>query len=333
MDRLKQFFSDPWKTSTTILAVVAVALGVVALGPNEQPTGSTTTSTSTPGSSPTDPGVSDGFRGLLAVKIDNAPLARPQVGIGRVPLLVEYMAEGGITRFIAVVDQSAEGLLGPVRSLRPVDADLFPLLAPTIASTGGQPFVIREIDAGGTTRVEPDTTPHFMIAERPQPHHYFVDAAGLVAETPGFNPADPAFPAGSLPGGTSAPSASVSEWGLEFTFENDAYTRLQDAEPFQVMEEVDGPTAPLTHDVLVFLEVGQRSAGYTDGAGSPVFTYDVIGGGGMVALHDGEATRGTWIRRSHAEGFQFFDEAGNPIGLPDGRVYVALLPQGVEVEY
>lgn len=340
MDRLKQFFSDPWKAATTALSlalVVVLAIFFTGDDPVDVDGSSSTTTTKPDDTSTTEPEAPGapgaGLVGLAGVKVDNAPLARPQVGIGAVPLLVEYMTEGGITRFVAVVDASATGVLGPVRSLRPVDADLFPLLAPTLASTGGQSFVIREVDAGGTVRTEPGSLGGFMTANRPPPHDIFVDIESLLAEGPGFNPADPAFPAGSLPGGVSADHATVTEWNLGWSFGDDVYSRTQNGEPFLVQEEIDGDLVELTHDVLLFIQVGQRSAGYTDGAGAPVFTFDVIGGGDMVAFHDGQATAGSWMRRSHAEGYQLFDENGDQVGLPTGRVYVAFLPQGIDVEY
>lgn len=339
VDRIKEFFADPWKATTAGLAAALLVTLVVLIprgdAADDPGAGTTTTTTRAGGSTtPSDPGQQgEGFRGLVAAKIDNAPLARPQVGIGQVPLLVEYMAEGGITRFIAVTDGSFDGIVGPVRSLRPVDADLFPLLSPTLASTGGQSFVIREIDAGGTIRVEPETSAAFMIANRPAPHHYFLSLSTLLEEVPDFNPADPPFPSGTLTGGSSADAVAVPAWDLSWSFEDGVYSRAFGGEPFAVMGEIDGDTVPLTHDVMVFIQVGQRSAGYTDGAGAPVFAYDVIGGGDMVAFHDGQATAGSWVRLSHTGAFQLFDESGNPVGIPDGRVYVAFLPQGVDVEY
>ncbi len=342
MDRLKEFFSDPWKTATVTLSAGVIALLALTLTggdkePDDPSAGGTTTTTSapaqttTPGTATTVPG--PGFRGVVGIKIDNAPDARPQVGLGSAPLLAEYMAEGGITRFVAVVDAGSSGHIGPVRSLRPVDADIFPLFAPSVASTGGQSFVIREIDASGTLRAEPGSSLAFMTAERPSPHNVFIDLTSLLEEVPVFNPADPVLPAGNLPSGTGSQSAAVSEWDLEWRFENDRYTRYQGAEAFQVADRIDGTLAPLSHDVLVFLHVGQRSAGYTDSNGAEVFTYDVIGAGDMVVLHGGQAVMGSWVRRSHAEGYRLIDENGNSFGIPQGTVYIAFLPVGVDVEH
>ncbi|MEX1068679.1 MAG: DUF3048 domain-containing protein [Patescibacteria group bacterium] len=55
----------------------------------------------------------------LAVMIDNHELARPhQFGLQKAVLIYEAVAEGGITRFLAVFHDQAVAKLGPVRSAR-----------------------------------------------------------------------------------------------------------------------------------------------------------------------------------------------------------------------
>lgn len=56
----------------------------------------------------------------IAVMINNAAAARPQTGLNEADMLYEVLAEGGITRLIAIY-QSADVVqkIGPVRSIRP----------------------------------------------------------------------------------------------------------------------------------------------------------------------------------------------------------------------
>jgi hypothetical protein len=62
---------------------------------------------------------------LVAIKIDNDPQARPQVGLQEASLVIEAPVEGGLTRFTAFYEEGSYPVLaGPVRSVRPVDADL-----------------------------------------------------------------------------------------------------------------------------------------------------------------------------------------------------------------
>lgn len=54
----------------------------------------------------------------LAVMIENHPDARPQSGMDKASLVYEAIAEGGITRFMAVYGPNAPEKIGPTRSAR-----------------------------------------------------------------------------------------------------------------------------------------------------------------------------------------------------------------------
>lgn len=61
----------------------------------------------------------------MAVMINNAPAARPQSGLQGADMVYEVLAEGGVTRLIAIYHSGGDGLrIGPVRSIRPYMIDL-----------------------------------------------------------------------------------------------------------------------------------------------------------------------------------------------------------------
>src|SRR5436190_722963 len=60
-------------------------------------------------------------RRIVAVKIDNAPEARPPLGLGQTDMVYEELAEGGLTRFVAMFLQNEPDPVGPVRSARLTD--------------------------------------------------------------------------------------------------------------------------------------------------------------------------------------------------------------------
>ena len=303
----------------------------------EGSTGTTATAegVGTPGTTdpPTDGEGETGTEGIVAVKVDNAPGARPQVGLANVPLLIEYPVEGGITRFVAVLDQSASGLLGPVRSLRPVDSDIVPLVAPILASTGGQPFVVQDVEATGVMMLLPGTSGVFDSLIRQPPHNVFLNLDSLMSSLRGQNPSIGAFPTGVAPSGTPAARIELPFVGTSFVWENDQYSRLLDGQPFEVFGAEGGPAITLTHDTIVVMYVAERSAGYTDSNDVEVSTFDLIGSGDLIVFHSGEAVEGVWLRRSHDTGYEFFDADRSPMGIPTGRTYVAFVPRDSEVSY
>lgn len=346
--------SNRWAVAVVALVVtlailIWLVLGVLGGGSD----GATTTTTITGGdAAPTtaaDGGTSEdtvegddgdlelsgGLSGstFLAVKVDNAPAARPQVGLEAADVLIEVPVEGGITRFSALyTEASAPQLVGPVRSLRPVDADLLTPFAPAVYATGGQRFVVGAVEGAGLPIVTPDDSIAFQTLVRPAPHNVFVSPAADVPADVGES--GPVWETGALPDAESAallvatPGAEAVEW----RFEDGAYVRYVDGEPFEVLDEFDGTTAPLTRDVVVLLVVNQKSAGYTDSAGADVPTFDVIGGGEVVVAHDGQAVRGSWFRASQDDPWLFTTEDGAPLPVPEGRVYLGLIPDEADIE-
>lgn len=60
-----------------------------------------------------------------AVMIDNISSAQPQIGISKADIIYEILAEGGITRMMAIFqDVSGVGKIGSVRSARPYFVDI-----------------------------------------------------------------------------------------------------------------------------------------------------------------------------------------------------------------
>src|SRR5438093_3014474 len=63
-------------------------------------------------------------RTVLAIKVENSIDARPQSGLGAADIVYEELAEGGITRFIALYQSEDSAKIGPVRSARLVDPQI-----------------------------------------------------------------------------------------------------------------------------------------------------------------------------------------------------------------
>lgn len=268
----------------------------------------------------------------LGVIVDNAPAARPLVGIGDSPILVEYPVEGGITRFVAVVSGGSGGLVGPVRSLRPINADIVPALSSAVVSTGGQPFVAQEVTAAGITSVTPDIGFGFVSLGRAAPHDNFIDLDQL-AELFVAESGPSGLPMGQIPSSEAAAvEVTLPFAGVGFVYEEGTgYVRQQDGSPFVVLDRQGGAEAPLAHDTLVVLFAAERSAGYSDSNGAPVSTFDVIGGGDLMVFREGTVVTGSWSRSALEDDYVFRDGDGVSFGLPEGRVYLAIVPRSAEV--
>ncbi len=274
---------------------------------------------------------------VVAVKVDNAPEAGPAIGIQDAELIMEMPVEGGLTRLTAMFFENRPTVIGPIRSVRPVDADLLSPWRPLLVTTGGQSFVYREILAAGVDILDEGTDGLFQRIERREPYH-LVATIPLVAEEAG----EGAPPVSALPfgddelGGASAsgvavPFSGVADVAWTYDSATDQYTRTVNGEPYEIFPEYNADLTGFSTDTVIVLKAAQRSAGYTDAAGSDVPTFDVIGFGDVMVFHGGEVKTGQWLRAAQSDGWFFLDEAGNQFTVPVGRVWMEIVPRYVDV--
>ncbi len=269
-------------------------------------------------------------RPVLAIKIDNAPLALPPLGLDVAEVVIEEEVEGGITRFIALYHDTDPGLVGPVRSGREVDADLLPAFQPIVALSGGAPSVRKLLErAGLTVRSERTRDEGFSRdPDRPAPHNLFADSTALWEldhDLP--QPREPVWDfAKDVPEGGSATVRADLEFspatsaGWSWSADDDEWQRDQNG-----AEHVAENGERIAADNVVIMRVESRPGDRTDSSGARTLTLDVVGEGEAVVLRDGQAFQARWHKGSAEEQVRWLDADGNPLPLRPGRTWVELL--------
>lgn len=84
----------------------------------------------------------------IASVIENSPEARPQSGLTDADLVYETVAEGGITRFLAVFQSRSPKEIGPVRSARPYFNAIANTWGAALLHSGGSKQALSELSAG-----------------------------------------------------------------------------------------------------------------------------------------------------------------------------------------
>lgn len=84
----------------------------------------------------------------LAVVIENSPEARPQSGLSDAEIVYEAVAEGGITRFLAIFQAREPESIGPVRSARPYYNFLANVWGGGLVHSGGSEQALAELSSG-----------------------------------------------------------------------------------------------------------------------------------------------------------------------------------------
>ncbi|OQB05944.1 MAG: putative lipoprotein YerB precursor [bacterium ADurb.Bin212] len=81
----------------------------------------------------------------LAVMVENHVDARPQAGLDKASIVYEAIAEGGITRFMAIFGPKEADKVGPVRSARPYYVDWAMGYNAYYAHVGGNAYALDQI--------------------------------------------------------------------------------------------------------------------------------------------------------------------------------------------
>ena len=141
------------------------------------------------------------------VKIDNAPKARPQIGLNQADVVFEEGVEGGITRFAALFHSEGSKPVGPVRSARTTDIRLISALRhPLFAYSGANATFQRYVHEAPLVDVGFDAYPdrYHRDSARPSPYNLFSETEKLFDLAPDGAVPPPALFAFRSPG--AAPS-------------------------------------------------------------------------------------------------------------------------------
>ena len=269
-------------------------------------------------------------RPALAVKIDNAPRARPQSGLSSADIIFEERVEGNITRFVGLFHSKEPGVVGPVRSARTSDFDILSNLGlPLFANSGANANVLRGIaeapvrDAGATRLAGP----YQRDGSRRAPHNLYVDTDAIWAA---FNATDPppfAFEYlldDEVSTGTTVSGVDVSYGGTRGSFtwdpERELWMRSTDGAPH--IDAATDEQVGVTNVVVQFTEYRPSSADIR----SPEAV--TVGSGEVWVLSRGEVIQGRWERAGPGAPTFFRRNDGRSIRLEPGTTWVALPEPG-----
>ncbi|MFJ7152592.1 DUF3048 domain-containing protein [Streptomyces sp. NPDC100445] len=274
---------------------------------------------------PTAPTAPTGAGPPLAVKIDNAPAARPQTGLETADVVYAEQVEGGLSRLMAVYATRLPRTVGPVRSARESDLELLrQFRRPVLAFSGAQHALLPLIDRAPLRAEPPDEAPgaYHRDTGRAAPHNLYLRPAALLRTAPGTAALTTGFRYGPAPsGGTPAPSRTVRYPAARFTFTWSAARGSWRV----TMDGTPAGTAPAT---VVVQHVRVRTSRYHDALGNHTPYTATVGSGRAEVLRDGRAFEAHWSRPTAAAGTAFTAPDGSRLDFAAGQVWVVFVPAG-----
>ena len=117
----------------------------------------------------------------VAVVIDNLPRARPQSGLTKADLVYETLAEGGVTRLLAVYYHGEASSVGPIRSARPYFIELAGGVNAILVHSGGSPEALELLKNSNFPHLDEFRHPRYFwrISQRRPPHNLYSSISNL----------------------------------------------------------------------------------------------------------------------------------------------------------
>jgi hypothetical protein len=274
-------------------------------------------------------------RPALGVKIGNDPASRPQSGLPDADIVYEEMAEGGITRYLAIFQCHVPAAIGPVRSVRWDDWHVLASYGhPILAFSGGIDQWDAEVaglrwlfDANGS---EGSTVAaYYRTTNREAPWNYYTSGAGLWGMDKNHVPPPPQFLYAKAPPATaklasgatitSFASGSTVQWN--WSSRRHAWLRYVGGEP-----DTDVSGAQLQATNVVIELVATEPGPYAESGTVPDVESLTEGSGKAWVLMGGRVESGTWKCPVYGDVTRFHLADGKIIRLTPGNTWVELVP-------
>lgn len=284
---------------------------------------------------------------VFAVMINNHSAALPQSGVGGADIIYEILAEGGVTRFMALfTDPDDAGEIGPVRSLRPYYLNIMRGYNAIATSAGGSSEADDMVYNLGYNRVNgiAGTGAGYFYRDswrrsnRGYEHSLMITGEDLekAAEAMSFDTTSTerdyglTFDDAPMTGGDAAGKIVVSfrsggkTTTLTYSADDGFYTAYQQNRDFT--DSNTDEKVPFENVLVLFAETS-----VTDNSGH--LSVQTTGEGDGYLARDGKIISIRWSRDSETDHFSYTDESGNAVTFGVGKTYVAVVPTGSPVEY
>lgn len=353
------WFNLPWPpnrievlVSCAVLALVAFS--VIGLVVVRKPQATQTVATVTPVKQPTPakpttvastlsglavaPEVNQ--RPVVGVMIENSQTARPQAGLSDAGVVFEAIAEGGITRFLALFQDKQPTNIGPVRSARPYYVQWNEGFRAAYVHVGGSPAALQDIKNWNVQDINQfyNAGAFHRVSDKPSPHNLYSNVADLAtlagqkgykSEFSGFTRKD-ASPA-KQPSATSINlNISSALYNVQYSYDGttNTYARAEGGAP-----HIDSNTGKQLAPSVVVAMVVPMSPGEKTSQGGSYSDYNPIGSGTAYIFQDGAVTIGNWTKAANTSQISFTDANGAVVKLNPGQTWISAVTANAKVTY
>ncbi|HWB38768.1 MAG TPA: DUF3048 domain-containing protein [Candidatus Saccharimonadales bacterium] len=268
-------------------------------------------------------------RPVTAVMIENSLDARPQSGLSQAGVVFEAVAEGGVTRFVALFQDASNVNVGPVRSARPYYIDWMSGFDASYAHVGGSPNALADIRNWNVKDLDEFANggSYHRVGSRAAPHNVYTNVSTLnqLEASKGYGTSHYT----SLLRKKDAPAKTVTAGSINFTMSGPDYNVHYDyntkTNTYERSEagaaHIDANTSKQINPNVVIAIVVAKAQGALDASGAYYSDYQDIGSGIAYIFQDGILTTGNWHKASRTNQISF-TVGGQPIRLNAGQTWI-----------
>jgi len=305
----------------------------------------------------------------LGIMIENHKEARPQSGLSSADVVYEAVAEGGITRFLAIFYCQDAPYVGPVRSARiyflkflegygknPLYAHVGGANTPGPADALGYikkldwssfndlnqfsvpfPYFWRDYE-----RLKNVATEHTVYTSTKKLWQYAKDKRNLTnIDNQGVR-WEKSFSAWKFEDDAAQADRGTvnkidfgfwdnlaSDFSVVWSYDNKTNSYKRTNGGVPHLDKNSGKILETKNVVVMFTKESPANDGYEGGH----ILYKNVGTGEMLFFKNGQVVKGTWSRDKEEDQVKFFDNNGKEISIVRGQVFIEMLPIGNKVNY
>ncbi len=280
------------------------------------------------------------------IMIENSPEARPQSGLNEAGVIYEAIAEGGITRFLAIFQETKPNYIGPVRSVRLTFVEMAKPYHCSIAHVGGSDNALRLIRNNSSFRdIDQfyNAKAYWRIRSRYSPHNVYTrfsmldelnyskgyrtsEFSGFARVKPDTKPEELAQKANKI---TISMSSNLYSPVYNYDANSNKYLRSYVQGGAHYSQYEDGAKVQNAPDVVIAMKVTAVSR-----TGEEAYAdYTTTGTGDAVIFQNGGVIQGRWQRADKDSELKFVDTSGNDIQLGRGQTWITLYPSSGKVTW
>lgn len=268
-------------------------------------------------------------RSVTGIMIENSELARPQSGLNNAGVVFEAIAEGGITRFAALYQDTAPKLIGPVRSLRPYYLDWMAAFDATIVHVGGSANALNEVRKSAYKDADEffNGSYFWRATDRNAPHNVYTSFQNMDKLN-----ADKGYVSSNFTGWLrkedsppSSPNASKIDIAISSAFYNVHYDFDKGCDCYDRYEggakQLDRETGQNAKPKVVIAMKVPTTIGFEDGYREQMTD---LGSGTAYVFQDGTVVVGTWTKTDKKNQIQFKNDKGEEVKLNRGQTWISV---------